>query len=735
MTVETSQALRLRVEGMDCGACALKIENGLKRLPGVSDISVNFAQEALSLVFDEDRTSRGAIEGRIRSLGYTPLSTPGDEAVGSATHLLRAGRETRRWWETRKGQLVLATGGLLALAFGVSLLEPGLSEWAYLAAAVVGLVPIMRRAVTGAMHGTPFSIETLMSVAAIGAIAIGEGAEAAIVVFLFAVGELLENAAAGRAGAGIAALIDLVPRIARVARDGDVREIPVEELAVDDEVIVRPGDRVPSDGVVLDGVSEVDEAPVTGESVPVTKEAGASVYAGSINANGVLRVRITRTAADNTIARIIHLVEEAQGSKAPTARFIDRFSTWYTPAAMAVSGAIMVVPPLLFGADWTTWVYRGLATLLIACPCALVISTPAAIASGLAAGARRGLLIKGGAALELLGKVRTVAFDKTGTLTVGRPRVTEVVPVGVDEAEVLAKAAAVERDSSHPIGIAIAEAAAARNIELPKVFGGAVAIPGKAVRARLQGGFVSVGSPRYAAEHADLPEELGDRCRALEADGKTVVTVIHGRRVIGLIGLRDQPREDAQAGVAALNGLGIRTVMLTGDNRRTAAAIAAGLGLEAKAELLPDAKLAEIAKLRSHGGVAMVGDGINDAPALAAASVGIAMGGGTDVALETADAALLKNRVQGVAEMVGLSRATLTNIWQNIALALGLKGIFLVTTVTGTTTLWMAILADTGATVLVTMNALRLLRFDASRTAGRGAAHVPPKAFTSKREA
>jgi Zn2+/Cd2+-exporting ATPase len=320
--------------------------------------------------------------------------------------------------------MVLGLGGLLALAFAISIVRPELSPWAYGAAALIGLVPIARRAFAGALSGTPFSIETLMTVAAAGAIAIGAAEEAAVVIFLFAIGELLETVAAGRARAGIKALINLVPRTARIEEAGEVREVPVERLRVGDIVVVRPGDRVPSDGEVIEGVSEVDEGPVTGESVPVAKGIGGQVYAGSINANGMLRVRLTHTAADNTIARIIHLVEEAQGSKAPTARFIDRFSAYYTPAAMAVAALIIVGPPVVAGADWYTWIYRGLATLLIACPCALVISTPAAIASGLASGARRGLLIKGGAALETLGKVRTIAFDKTGTLTIGKPLVT-----------------------------------------------------------------------------------------------------------------------------------------------------------------------------------------------------------------------------------------------------------------------------------------------------------------------
>lgn len=708
--------LTLRVEGMDCAACAVKIENALKRLPGVTDISVNYTLERLSLRLDEDRTPRAAVEKKITALGYLPKSMEG--APGPIGHDGDAVEERkavgRAWWRTRKGRLVIGIGAALALAFLVSLIASGFSHLAYIAAAVIGLVPFGRRAIAGAASGTPFSIETLMSVAAVGAIAIGAAEEAAVVVFLFAIGELLESVAAGRARAGIEALVKLIPRVARLEQGGQLIEVPVERLAIGDVVIVRPGDRVPSDGEVIDGISEVDEAPVTGESMPVNKEAGATVYAGSINANGVLRVRITRTAADNTIARIIHLVEEAQGAKAPTARFIDRFSAVYTPAAMAVAALVIVVPPLLFGADWTTWIYRGLATLLIACPCALVISTPAAIASGLAAGARCGLLIKGGAALETLGKVVTVAFDKTGTLTVGKPVVTDVVAVEGSDGEVLARAAAVEQGSSHPLGAAIVRAAESRGIPVRKTFGGAVAIPGKAVTARLREGFVVVGSPRYAAELGPVPEDLSARLIALEAEGKTTVVVLLARRIIGLIALRDEPREDAVAGIAWLRALGIRAVMLTGDNSRTAAAIAGGLGVEAQAELLPDAKLSAIGALRKCGPVAMIGDGINDAPALAAASVGVAMGGGTDVALETAEAALLKNRVTGVAELVALSRATLRNIWQNVALALGLKGVFLFTTLFGVTSLWMAILADTGATVLVTINALRLLRFQAT---------------------
>jgi Cd2+/Zn2+-exporting ATPase len=703
---------KMRIDGMDCASCALKIENAVRRLPGVSDIDVSYTAGTLVLRLDEDRTSARTIAEKIKALGYRPLDAPAASRLQAS-----AKRERAPWWQDDKGRLVLGTGALFAAAFVLAALVPAWERWLYTAAALICVVPFARRALAGALAGTPFSIETLMSIAALGAVAIGEAEEAAVVIVLFAVGELLETVAAGRARAGIEALIDLVPRMARRRRKdgGEAEQVPADALEVGDVVIVRPGDRVPSDGEVIDGSSEVDEAPVTGESVPVLKEIGARVYAGSINANGELQVRIDRVAADNTIARIIHLVEEAQESKAPTARMIDRFSRWYTPGAMVVALLVVVVPPLAFGGDWSTWIYRGLATLLIACPCALVISTPAAIASGLAAGARQGLLIKGGAALETLGKVRTVAFDKTGTLTLGKPQVTDVLAFGNDEASVLARAAAVERNASHPLGQAITAAAQARGLDIPATFGGSVATPGKAVTGRLKTGFVSVGSPRHAAEQTTIEPQVCDAIAGLETAGKTVVVVLSGKTVEGLIALRDEPRPDAAEGVRQLAERGIRSVMLTGDNARTAAAIASRLGLEARAELLPDAKLAEIARLQGDGPVAMVGDGINDAPALAAASVGIAMGGGTDVALETADAALMRNRVTGIADLIGLSRATLGNIGQNVAIALGLKAVFLVTTLAGATTLWMAILADTGATVLVTANALRLLSRRASK--------------------
>jgi Cd2+/Zn2+-exporting ATPase len=433
------------------------------------------------------------------------------------------------------------------------------------------------------------------------------------------------------------------------------------------------------------------------------------VFAGTINGDAALRVRVTAAAADNTIARVVRLVEEAQESKAPTERFIDRFSRYYTPAVVVVAALVAIIPPLLFGGVWSAWVYKGLAILLIGCPCALVISTPAAIAASLSAGARRGLLLKGGAVLENLGKITAVAFDKTGTLTEGKPKVTDVVGMARPAGDVLKLAAALEVGSSHPFATAILAKATAEKIDAPHTID-ARAIGGKGVTATLDGVDVFLGSPQAAGERVALSADQAALVSALNDEGKTVSVLLADKTVAGIIAVRDEPRADALVGLKALTDTGIKTVMLTGDNRRAATAIGKQLGIEVRAELLPQDKLRIIGELQAQGlNVAKVGDGINDAPALAAANVGIAMGGGTDVALETADAAVLHGRVGDVTAMIDLSKRTMGNITQNISIALGLKAVFLVTTVVGLTGLWPAILADTGATVLVTINALRLL--------------------------
>ena len=717
--------VRLRVEGMDCASCAIKIETALHRLAGVSDVVVSVPAGTVIVTHDR-RELEDRIRDRISGLGY---QVTGSEQIGVKTPPFKQGCNNQSsdggqthshihdhtssgqlWWQTRKGMLTIASGLTLAMAYVLGKLMPATERWAFLLAMLVGLIPIARRAISAARAGTPFSIEMLMTIAAVGAVIIGATEEAATVVFLFLIGELLEGVAASRARASIQDLTRLVPKTARLEENGQVREVPADSLSVGATIQIRPGDRIPADGVILSGESTIDEAPVTGESMPVRKGPDETLFAGTVNGDGLLRVRVTAAAADNTIARVVRLVEEAQESKAPTERFIDRFSRFYTPGVVVVAALVAVLPPLVFGGVWSAWIYKGLAILLIGCPCALVISTPAAIAASLSAGARRGLLMKGGAVLEQIGKVNVACFDKTGTLTAGKPQVTDIIGFARSEADVLRFAAALESGSSHPLATAILSKAAEQQISIPSTSGSNV-MGGVGIRATVEGVEVFVGSPKAAGEGALMTAEQRSRIVDLSHQGKSVALVIVEHQVAGAIAMRDEPRPDALAGLKALTDMGIKTVMLTGDNRHSASAIAEQLGIEVQAELLPEEKQRIVSQYQSAGwSVAKVGDGINDAPALAAADVGIAMGGGTDVALETADAAVLHGRVSDVAVMVDLSKRTMTNIRQNIAVALGLKAVFLVTTIVGLTGLWPAILADTGATVLVTMNALRLLR-------------------------
>ncbi len=712
-TLESAPAvLRYRVDGMDCPSCASTIETAVTRLGGATDVRVSYQRQILALTLDETLTPRGSLEQKVRDLGYG-ISVPNAPVVETSVTADNAVPLRHSFLGDRKVRLAAAIGILMTAGFLLSLVSPAAGHWAYLPPALLGLAFFGRKAVAAARSGVPFSIEMLMSVATVGAILIGATSEAAAVVFLFTVGEVLEGFAAGRARVGIQALEQLMPRTALLLAGDVAREVPAVTLRIGDLVLVRPGDRVTADGFIEDGRSEVDESPVTGESAPVPKAEGDRVLAGTVNASAPLSVRVDRAASDNTIARIVRLVEEAQEAKAPTARFIERFSRVYTPAAVGLAASVVIVPPLLLGQEWSTWIYRGLALLLVACPCALVLSTPAAIASALAAGARRGLLVKGGAALETLARVRTVAFDKTGTLTEGRPRVTDVVTLAGSERTMLAMAATVEGGSSHPVGKAILERAAAEGIAVRPARDHR-SLPGQAVEAIVTGKRVTVGSPRHLGGYLSQSTGTVSAVADLERTGKTVVLVVADGVFLGLIAMRDEPRPDAASGIRDLRRMGLRILILSGDNARTAQAIGGALAVEVKAELLPADKLREIAALGPLA--AMVGDGINDSPALAAAAVGIAMGSGTDVALEAADAALLNNRVGDVASLISLARATLANIHQNVGIALGLKGLFLVTTITGYTGLWIAVLADTGATVIVTLNALRLLRQRRTRT-------------------
>jgi Cd2+/Zn2+-exporting ATPase len=746
---------RYRVEGMDCASCAAKIDTAARRVDGVVDIAVSVTAGTVTVQHRQE-TDMAALAKRVGGLGYrmtriaqaTPTGaaekpaaaccghdhdhghsheghTHAHEGHSHAAHEHQHGEHDhgghgalqrhdhvagdRVWWKTAKARLTISCGVALAVAFLAARLVPDAAAWLFIAAMAVGLVPIARRAVMAGLNGMPFTIETLMTIAAIGAVVIGATEEAAVVVFLFMVGELLEGVAAGRARASIKALAALMPRTALLEADGKVREVPAESLSIGSVILVRPGDRIPADGTIISGQSSVDESPLTGESVPKAKVAGEPVYAGTINQDAAIRVEVTKSAADNTIARIIALVEQAQESKAPTERFIDRFSRYYTPGVMVVAALIATVPPLGFGGDWNEWIYKGLAVLLIGCPCALVISTPAAIAASLSAGARRGLLMKGGAVLETLGKITKVAFDKTGTLTEGKPKVTDIIAGDRSEDDVLRLAADLETGSSHPLATAILAEAEKRGIAVASA-SHAKAIGGEGVEGEVDGERLFLGSPQAVEKRVPLSVDIRGRIAMLNGEGKSVAVLLAGDKVAGVIAMRDEPRADAAAGIEALKALNVGAVMLTGDNKATAAAIADRLGLEPRAELLPQDKQRIVAELRRAGQiVAKVGDGINDAPALAAADIGIAMGGGTDVALETADAAILHGRVGDVAAMIALSRATMRNITQNISIALGLKAVFLVTTVIGVTGLWPAIMADTGATVLVTANAMRLL--------------------------
>ena len=742
------------VSGMDCGSCATKVRSAVARLPGVSDVEVGIMTERLRLTLDETQTAQDKVERTVRSLGYgiaprtdaakkefvipgdgkdshgdgdhtghdhtsnSETSAPAATGHGSPGHVHDDPADRgKSWYRTGKGQLVIFTALLLAAAWSVELIAPQIGSWAFVAACLIGVAPVARRALAALRVGQPFTIESLMTIAAVGALFIGAAEEAALVVFLFAVGEVLEGVAAGKARDGIRALANLVPKTALLDMDGVTREVPAASLAVGQTVLVRPGDRIPADGEIVDGTSGIDESPVTGESVPVTRGPGEGVFAGSINTEAVLRVTVTKAAEDNTISRIIRLVEEAEEARAPTERFIDRFSRWYMPAIVGIAALVIVVPPLAFGQAWDTWIYRGLALLLIGCPCALVISVPASIASAMSTGARRGLLMKGGAVIETAAQVSHIAFDKTGTLTHGRPRVTDVVTFGATtQAELLAVAAGVESGSSHPLAKAILSKAQEGGIT-PLAAGDAKALPGSGVVASVGSALAWVTSPRYATDNGGLDAENLENATAFEEEGKTAVAIYRENQPLGLIAMRDEPRADAADAVRQLSAMGITPVILTGDNPRTAAAIAGSLGMQFQANMMPEDKFAAIRTMSEQGGVMMIGDGINDAPALKQASVGVAMGSGTDVALETADAAILRDRVTDIPSTIRLSRAAMANIRQNVTLALGLKAVFLVTTIFGLTGLWIAIMADTGATVLVTLNALRLLRFNPEREA------------------
>ncbi|WP_029789984.1 MULTISPECIES: zinc/cadmium/mercury/lead-transporting ATPase [Vibrio] len=687
------------VSGMDCPSCAQKLEKAITSVEGVTNAKVLFATEKLVVDFD-NRAVAAVIEQVSQQTGFPLTSTDAPKPKA----------EKKGWLGIVKDNVqILSIAGAMAFAGIISDFNPTLSTWLFTLTCLLGLYPVAMKAVKLARSGTPFAIETLMSVAALGALYLGETAEAAMVLLLFLIGEKLEAYASSRARSGVQALMDLVPENTTLIVDGERQEVPASQLQPGDIIEVAPGGRMPADGLLMTQAASFDESALTGESVPVEHAEGGKIMAGAVVADKVVQVKVTSRQGENAIDRILHLIEEAESRKAPLERFLDKFSRWYTPLMMLVSLLVIITPPLLLAQPWETWVYRGLALLLIACPCALVISTPAAITSGLAAAAKRGALIKGGAALELLGRVESVAFDKTGTLTQGKPQVTDVVPFDVTEEQLLSLTASIEIGSSHPLALSLVSKAQEQGINIPEAADKTAQV-GSGVTGVVEGKLVQVIAP----SKADFPisQQVEQQVVELEGQGKTVVIARHDHEVIGLIAWQDTLRQDAQQAVAALKKLGISSVMLTGDNPRSAEAIANQIGLDYKASLLPADKVHYVEEISAQHTVAMVGDGINDAPAMKASSIGIAMGGGTDVALETADAALTHNRLVELPAMIELSRATLNNIRQNVALALGLKGVFLVTSLLGITGLWVAVLADSGATALVTLNALRLLRFE-----------------------
>ncbi len=563
-----------------------------------------------------------------------------------------------------------------------------------------------------------FNMSVLMSIAVIGAVIIGAWEEAGVVSLLFSVSEMLDSWTLDRARRSIRQLMDIAPPTARVERDGEVVEIDVEDVVLGDVMVVRPGEKIAADGVIVSGSSAIDEASITGESVPAEKGPEDNVFAGTLNGGGLIRAEVTGLAGDTTIAKIIEMVEEAQGRRAPSQAFVDKFAAVYTPVVIALAAAIVLAPPLLAGQPWQPWIYRGLTLLVVACPCALVVSTPIAVVSAISNAARHGVLIKGGVYLEQMGAIGAVAFDKTGTLTAGRPAITDVIPLdGVADEDLLRLAASLEAGSEHPLARAIVQAAEERSVDLLPI-SSFEALTGLGARAVIDGRSVVAGSVRFLETMVSLAE-YRERIDALQAEGKTVVLIASDARPIGAIGIADEVRASSRRAVADLRDTGIEhTVMLTGDNETVAAAITRASGVqEYRAGLLPQDKVQAVqGLLERYGTVAMVGDGVNDAPALATATVGIAMGGaGSDTALETADVALMGDDLSRLPFTVSLSKAALRLIKTNIALALGIKLLAVVAVFPGWLTLWLAILADMGASIIVTLNGMRLLRWREKR--------------------
>lgn len=717
-----SRRIDYRVEGLDCSEEVAILRREVGGKPGIVDLEFDVVNARMSIEFDPDAISSDEIVSAVNSTGMK--ATPWE---GRSAH-----KEGPFWMQHGRLVMTVASGTLLLSAFIThwvlhgSLLDAFASGYheqhtfplpvilLYLGAVVGGAWYVIPKALQAARHFRP-DMNFLMVSAVIGAIVIGELFEAATVSFLFAVSLLLEHWSVERARNAIGALLHLSPSTARYyCRDhGDIHEKPVEEVPLGSVVLVRPGERIPLDGEVVKGESLVNQAPITGESMPVSKQPGDTVYAGTINQDGALEFRTTRLANDTTLARIIHMVESAQSRRARSQQWVDRFSAYYTPIMIFLAISVAILVPTLMTSSWSEGVYRGLVILVIACPCALVISTPVSIVSALTASARNGLLIKGGLYLEAAGRLQVLALDKTGTLTQGQPEVQRIVPLnGHSEQELLERAAALEFASEHPLARAILRKTRESGIEVIPAEN-FQAIRGRGGEGNIGGRLFWIGSHRMVHEKGQDTPEIHVKVEQLEDAGHTVVAIGNNKHVCGLISIADSLRENVPQIIAEIKNAGVkRVIMLTGDNEGTAKAIAAEAGLdEYRCELLPEDKVEAIGRLvREYKVVAMVGDGVNDAPAMAAATFGIAMGAmGTDAALETADVALMSDDLSKLPWLIHHSRRTLRNIQQNISFALGVKLVFIVLTLFGLASLWMAIAADTGVTLLVVFNSLRLL--------------------------
>ena len=696
-----------RIEGMDCADCAQKLEKRVGALAAVSQVMVNFG--AAKMTVAHDGTAADDVIKTVRQAGYTAHL----EEENSPRQT-----EERSFW--RRNNKVLPTsisGALFVITWGLSyigLIPESASNVLYALAIIIGGYRIAKTGLYGLKSWT-IGMDLLMTVAAVGAAIIGQWEEGAAVVFLFSLGETLEAYTMDRTRKSIRSLMDLSPKEALIRRNGVESVLPIEKIQIGDTLIIKPGEKIAMDGNIVKGTSTINQAPITGESIPVEKAEGDEVFAGTINQFGSLEVKVTKLSKDNTLSRIVHMVEEAQAQKAPSQRFVDVFAKYYTPAVIIIALGIAIVPPVFMNQPFDTWFYRALMMLVVSCPCALVISTPVSIVSAIGNAARNGVLIKGGAHLERLGVVSVVAFDKTGTLTSGIPQVTKVIPLDQrDEQEVLAIAAAIESRSEHPVAEAIVRKAKLENVQIHESTN-FTSITGKGVRAAIGGIDFYVGSPRWFLHDLNISlVGLKNDIQRLEAQGQTVMVLGTKENAWAAIAVADEVRVNSKETLDQLHQIGIRkAVMLTGDNRGTAEAVAAKLGdIGYRAELLPQDKVTSIKELMSNGdGVAMIGDGVNDAPALATATVGIAMGAaGTDTALETADVALMADDLSKLPYAIELSRRSVKIIKQNIAFSLLVKVVFLSMIFFGISTLWMAVLADTGSSLIVIANGMRLLR-------------------------